>query len=400
MAADDADSPLAAVHALLAGVTLDDYLAARPPTAVVTVSDAMPLEQVWVVGRGGGGGGGGGRAREGAERQPRLPPFQVLRLFASRDILSAPVFAAGTDTCRGFVGVDDILRAMLGWASVAADPSPAGRAEGLRRAGARLHSERVRDIPRANDGALLRARADGSMSLLEVVRSAFLRNGAARPVHRIAVYDAPDGDDDDADDAAAGAPVRVTAVVSQSDVVAFIARHSPAGLGPLARIPVGDIEDLVSSPVAAVPQDMSAALALASLFQSDCPVSAAAVVATQGAGTHGALLADVSLADLRGLTPADVGALATPVLDFLATRHPPPARSPTGAASAWGVKAPDAERRRDVAAAKFPPGAPLGSVVAALAASRRHRVYIVDGDGRPDGILTLTDLLKLIARPA
>jgi len=351
--------------------------------------------------------GAWGVARSDARRRPTFPrrcsSSQVLRLFASRDILSAPVFAAGTDACRGFVGVDDILRALLAWAAIASDPSPAARAEGLRRAGARLHAERVRDIPRRNDGALLRARVDGSMSLLELVRSSFLRDGAAPPVHRVAVYDAPDGDDDgDDDDAAAGAPVRVTAVVSQSDVVAYIARHAPAALGALASIPVGDIEGLASSPVASVPQGMPAALALASLFQSDCPVSAAAVVATEGDGPHGALLADVSVSDLRGLTPGDVGALAAPVLDFLATRHPPPPRPPTGAASAWGVKAPDAERRRDVGAAavRFPPGAPLGAVIAALAATRRHRAYIIDGDGRPDGILTLTDLLKLIAREA
>ena len=62
MAADDGANPLADVHALLDGVTLDAYLAERPPTAVVTVSDAMPLEQVrrgWCVWRGEWRGGSG-----------------------------------------------------------------------------------------------------------------------------------------------------------------------------------------------------------------------------------------------------------------------------------------------------------------------------------------------------
>ena len=60
----DPAAPLAAAHALLSRVTLNDYIASRPPTTVVTVSDRMLL-QVCVRG------GSKERGREGRERERR-----------------------------------------------------------------------------------------------------------------------------------------------------------------------------------------------------------------------------------------------------------------------------------------------------------------------------------------
>ena len=178
----DAAAMLATAQKLLESTTLGEYLATRPPSTVVTISDAMPLEQVWVWRLGPwwhGWAEGGGWCLAGpvagmdvapaAHNPPHPVPrrWQVLKIFAVRNILSAPVFAAGSSRCLGFVGVDDVTRAVLGWADVGADPSPSGRAEGLRRAGERLARERVRDIARANDGELV-VRASEACTLLQV----------------------------------------------------------------------------------------------------------------------------------------------------------------------------------------------------------------------------------------
>ena len=98
----------------------------------------------------------------------------MLRVLDTHHILSAPVFAANSSRCVGWISVGDVLRAILGWAALMDDPSPAGRVENLRRAGARLETSRVRDIARANDGSLLLAASEG-ISLLDVVRDGLLR---------------------------------------------------------------------------------------------------------------------------------------------------------------------------------------------------------------------------------
>lgn len=392
---------LAPVQNLLASTSLNDYLAARPPATVVTVSDTDRLDT-------------------------------VLALLSSRAILSAPVFKAGTARCLGFVSVADVLRAVLAWAAVGTGASPAARAEGLQRAATRLARERVRDLGKANDGALLWRKAEGGMSLLDVVRLGFLRGGGAPPVHRVAIYDVLDEDDGGAwtgsaggggsGDAAAepststpspalaGAPVRFVAVLSQTDVVAFLAKRAAADpastLGPLAAARVGDL-NVASAPVVSVPAGMPAAHAFAALLDRGGQVSAAAVVAqTQGDDgcAPGAVVADCSSRSLRGLSSDRVTALARPILDFL--RAPAaPACSTDGAATAaaeWGVIGADAAPLplAEVAPARVAPGASFGELLTLLAGggARRHRAYVVDGDGRPQGIISLTDVLRLIAR--
>ena len=123
----------------------------------------------------------------------------MLRVLDTHHILSAPVFAANSSRCVGWISVGDVLRAILGWAALMDDPSPAGRVENLRRAGARLETSRVRDIARANDGSLLLAASEG-ISLLDVVRDGLLRGSGGcgegvPPCHRVGVYDFEGGAD-------------------------------------------------------------------------------------------------------------------------------------------------------------------------------------------------------------
>ena len=354
------------------------------------------------------------------------PLSNVLRLLDTHHILSAPVFAAQTSRCVGFISVGDILRAVLGWASLLDDPTPAGRAENLRRAGARLETARVRDIARSNDGCMLLADSEDGLSLLDVVRDGLLRGGGGgKACHRVAVYTFA-GDQEDEDEGAPGAglpgeptpafacapgadptEVRITGIVSQSDIIRFLAR---SGCGACAGLtaPLGSIPGLVSAPVVSVPADMPAALAFASLFSSEGVVSEAAILETRGPGA-GTLAGALSSADLRGLRPDGLEALAAPVLAYLSTRparlNPHVAKTeedvgaggPAKSPAAWGVRAPDVgpgahPLRVEVAATD----APLGEVVARLAGSGAHRAYVCD-DGRPSGVVSLSDILRVVA---
>ena len=377
----------------------------------------------------------------------------MLRVLDTHHILSAPVFAANSSRCVGWISVGDVLRAILGWAALMDDPSPAGRVENLRRAGARLETSRVRDIARANDGSLLLAASEG-ISLLDVVRDGLLRGSGAcgagvPPCHRVGVYDfegAPGGGggEEEGEDGAAypaavaaapaglpgeagpafagadGAPlppgadptdVRVVGIVSQSDIIRFLARgRGGGGASCLPATPVSDLPGLISSPVISVPSDMPAALAFASLFASEGVVSAAAVLESRGPAA-GTLVGTLSTADLRGMRPDGLAALATPTLAYLSTRPARPnvhgagkteadvgAGGPADSPEAWGVRAPDAgPGTHPLRVEVVSPTTPFSEVVTRLAASGVHRAYVCSEDGRPEGVITLTDILRVVA---
>lgn len=364
------------------------------------------------------------------------PLSQVLRVLDTHHILSAPVFAAGSSRFAGFISVGDILRAVLAWAALMDDPSPAGRVENLHRAGARLETTRVRDIARTNDGSLLLAAAEG-VTLLDVVRDGLLKGGGAGvpACHRVGVYDfactgcggVGDEDDDPSPSAAglpgetgpaftdaAGAPLppgadpsekRVIGIISQSDVIRFLFRAAALPTAPVSSLP-----GLVTSPVVSVSSDMPAALAFASLFSSEGVVSAAAVLESRGPDA-GTLVGTLSTADLRGMRPDGLAALATPTLAYLSTRPARPnihgakteadlcsAAPPATSPAAWGVKAPDVgPGTHPLRVEVVSPAAPFGEVVARLAASGAHRAYVCTEDGRPEGVITLTDILRVVA---
>ena len=504
---------------LLASTSLAAFIAARPPSTVVTVSSSDKLEHVRLIFE---------RAtisivffytHPGTSRlscsfstRPLslffftcflLLPAQVLRLFASRNILSAPVidcpsFSSSPSSspnarCLGFVGVEDVLRAVLSFAgfsassssspsssssstpsldaAVLASSTPAAREEGLRRASERLCSTSVREIQREGDGRLVfrcvsggggaeRRKGggggggggagehngaaspsslpppSGETSLLDVVRDGFLlgEEKGSPACHRVAVVDfeeddfeddfEDDGDDDEEDDeegdetmrAARPPPdndpdsdsVRVVAIVSQSDVIRFLARHlgelkSGEGGGEGGGEPTA--RELASAPVAAVAAAMPASLAFASLFQQRQRVSAAAILGTQ----RGELVGSLSASDLRGLSgaPGSLRALGLPVGEFVEARAAATAAAAAAAASAAASAAAgddddddddggdddgggglEAARRAPSPLLAVSPDTPFSELVRLLAEGGHHRAYVVeeiDGGGGSGG---------------
>ena len=96
------------------------------------------------------------------------------------------------------------------------------------------------------------------------------------------------------------------------------------------------------------------------------------------------IVANVSVSDVRylGTLPdADIDrVLALPVLAFLAE-----------------VKSTTAPASTSLAPAVLHPTDSFGAAVDLLATSGLHRVYVVDGDNRPVGVFTLTDVIRVVS---
>lgn len=153
---------------------------------------------------------------------------------------------------------------------------------------------------------------------------------------------------------------RVTPAPPQSDAVRFVAQ-SPAALAALGDATLASL-GLGRGGVAAVAAALPTVEALS--FATSQGVSAVAVI-----GDSGVLVGSLSVSDLRACAGAGaLASLALPVREFLAGQ-------------------------RLVTCA---PDALLSAVVARLAAERVHRLWVVDSDGVPSGVVTLTDVLRVM----
>ena len=217
-------------------------------------------------------------------------------------------------------------------------------------------------LPSHNDGALVFS-AHSGMSVLDLIKDGFLGGGdgtsPSKVTHRVAVFDSTG---------------QVTHIVSQSDVIAFVAGTPHAldafGDATLEQLRIGHAR----GGVAQVARTLPTVEAL--LFMASQGVSSVAVIDDDASG--GALCGNLSGSDLRGLAGGDMHELAQPVGAFLAGSLPLRGQPP----------------RELVTAA---PESTLRTVVHRMAACRVHRVYTVDPQTRrPVGIVTCTDVLRAI----
>ncbi len=174
-----------AARSLLQSTTLGAYLATRPPSHVAV------LEEKASVG-------------------------DALRTLARHKILSAPVVSNVNGDVVGFFSGADALSAFTRGVQPSllrdnSGQSAASRADELASAGAEFCAMTLRAVPFGGDGVLAYTARAASTSLHDVVTPGFLSD--ARCNHRLAVWDL------DGVDEAGEAAMRVTAVVSQSDVV-------------------------------------------------------------------------------------------------------------------------------------------------------------------------------------
>jgi 5'-AMP-activated protein kinase regulatory gamma subunit len=327
----------------------------------------------------------------------------ALQVLAEHRILSAPVTADGE--VLGFVDIRDILAAFLKDADVEQLKASKmlAKMRMLEEGGAAFARKSLRDLgDHGSDGGFLHANRTKSLSLLELIYDGFLapresRKGmhgggrSSKIVHRLAVFNKA-GD--------------VEAVVSQSDVIRYVAART-GELGPLAEKTTKELGWAQREVLCTAP-DVSAFEAMLSM--SEKGISALAVVAEGGK-----LIGNFSLSELRTIMADHFGSLALPVGEFLALEHGTEyhgyiahSESDAGIESSSGAQWAKDRQQRGAA-----PGQEVGQqiiccgadttfaeVLQLLTQHRLHRLYVVDQDTAPIGLITLTDVLRRLCNEA
>ena len=303
----------------------------------------------------------------------------ALRLLDSRRVLGAPLFDVQRQKFRTVLDCGDFLKAFLSFLSSealgagAADAPPSAAA--LRSAGekfALLSLSQVAPAEEECDGELLSVDTAGDATLLDVAASVFLRPASSHArvavAHRCVCFAyAPD-----AELSRFGwkptLALNVVGLLSQSDLVRHLHAHD-AQLGPLRDARVCDLL-LGTAPVACVGAATSALDAFRRLLGGR-HVSAVGILSPAGT-----LIGNLSVSNLRGLTPAQYGRLALPVAAFVAEQH-----------------------AESLVLVSVAPTSTLFSVLDRMVHARVHHVYVVDDQGRPERMITPTDVLRLITPP-
>lgn len=356
----------AAALALLQETSLAEYLSRRPPSHPVTLNESSSVGE-------------------------------ALCTLSRHRILSAPVLSAANGDVLGFFSAQDALAAFV------KDISPNllrgtadldSRADELASAGAEFCSASLRSVAFGGDGALAYATRKSSASMLDVVsRLSPIFLDDARCNHRMAVWDL-DGVDAYGDDA-----MRVVSVVSQSDVTRFLAKHADQ-LPGIDALTVQDV-GLACKPVLTVSTNTAVLAAFALLARE----KRGAIGVTDESG---ALVANLSASDLRGLTPARArwSLLALSVREFLIAQHgqelpAPPVMlespSPASATVSVGIaRQREAEEAgKYVAVVTVQPTTLLSAVLLALSQFGIHQLYVTDAENKPVSIVTHTDLFRV-----
>lgn len=196
----------------------------------------------------------------------------------------------------------------------------------------------------------------------------------------------------------------MTNIVSQSDVLRFVhgavergelgaaLNVSLSSVGLVASDPPPPVEPAGAAPpvpmVACVAGSTPAIDAFGSMLRLG--VSALGVV-----DDRGALAANLSASDVRCVLPDRWGVLALPVLRFLERSGWGGDASHHGGCAARGGGA--TSTRGAIAVGRH---AMLRDAIRALVKHRIHHVFVVDDINRPVGIVTTTDILRLLVAVA
>lgn len=187
--------------------------------------------------------------------------------------------------------------------------------------------------------------------------------------------------------------LKVTHVVSQSDVIKLL-WNNRAVFGPV-----------LSSTIEALEMDDGACMTVSASLPA---LEAFGFMARDhksslGLVDGGKLVANLSVSDLRGLTPEEFPLLLLPAGEFAAVRN--------GVAGVTKEEALAGKRVAGAAEGNYAAVFAASPVVTvkttdtfetvldALANKGLHRVYVIDANGTAVSIVTLTDVLRLVTRP-
>eukprot|EP00884_Botryococcus_braunii_P005065 jgi/Botrbrau1/1455/Bobra.178_3s0013.1 len=336
----------------------------------------------------------------------------ALRIMAAHRILSAPVVAAGegqdaSETFKAntageeiicFVDIRDILMSFLAELNMEEikQTKMLKRMKLLESAGPAFAEKPLQSLPViGGDGSfhLINGVAH-SLTILELVHDCLLYpketkaihggKSSRTVVHRVALYDKS---------------FRITHIVSQTDVARFLLKNQSC-LGQLGKDTVESLGWAHGSVISITP-DISAIQAVEIMREHG--ISGLAIVSGSGK-----LMGNFSISDMRTLVSEHFGSMALPVGEFLAKEHGTEFWGVDRRASIDSVEARELDRfaksdRRHV------PGQEVGQELV-LARSRQtfievldklvknglHRLYVVDEEMKPIGIITLTDVLRTV----
>lgn len=344
---------------------------------------------------------------------------QALTELAKRHILSAPVVVApvpgapyepGDPTWPsgspsgdniGFVDIRDILCSFLhevkGTAFEGMKLLNSMRI--LEEEGSRFGNTQLGALPElGQDGGFMHC-SQTKACLLEVImfglldtKSRGLHEGSKQlhVAHRIAFFDK------------AGC---IRNIMSQTDVVRFLAEHLDE-LGPVCQETVSAL-GMVCNNVQTVLPETSAIVALRHM--QEMSLSALAVT-----DYNGRLIGNFSVSDLRCITPQQFGALALPVGEFLAMEnrieyvghnriHEEGVAGTTGHrfVTEFIQRAHPRVLGEDLGQELVlcNPGDTFGTILTKIVRHRIHRLYVIDAEEKPVGIITCTDILRKLVEP-
>lgn len=305
----------------------------------------------------------------------------ALTRLAETRVLSAPVIDSSQNDCVGFFSLSDVLAWLLAglfpqllgaelttpqaMAAHLAANQQAFRTDLAKWAADGFLAEHI--IRPGSDGAMT-WRVFGDTTLLDIVsRGLQLKQRAApgdfEPAHRLGVFEeGPDG------------KVHVAGIISQSDVLRAMLAEQEA-LGEAVQRSVDAL--FGSKPVLCVPAEMPTIAAFALMHNTD--VSGIGIL-----DEAGRLVGNISVSDLRAIRTADCfSRLSLPVHHFAGAAGLEPAPLTPGGAAPQVVTVGLADS--------------LATVMGKLVEHSLHRLYVADGAGKPVGVVTITDVLRLFA---
>jgi len=269
----------------------------------------------------------------------------------------------------------------------------------LQKAAEDFFTRKVITLPMTRDKEVL-YRGNLETDVLTLVEEGFLLPRRGEVNHRILIFDEKGV---------------VTNIISQTDVIRYIYKHVES-LGRLRYQTVHQLE-LSTKPVLVAQANLPALDAFRKMNEEK--ISGVAVVDS----VDGRLVANLSISDLRGLTPSLFGSLALPLGEFLKReeqeqafqerlrmakleemRHKeysavPPPQVYHGEAAATKAPASHAEGKAHRVPVSCRSYTTVEEVIRLMLTNKVHRVYEVDGHFRPIGVVTLTDVLWALTSP-
>lgn len=179
---------------------------------------------------------------------------------------------------------------------------------------------------------------------------------------------------------------QVLGVVSQTSVLRKIAENISI-LGDHAHSKIGDVfTKLKSDSVLSVGQGVPARTAFEVMLDNN--VSGIALV-----DDDGRLVTNMSASDIRVMAKMNLDSfdvLSLPALEFVGRMRSEASKLGVASAHTSFIASDDTKIDRAIVVDRADT---LGTCINLFVASRLHRVYTVDSEGRPDGILSITDIL-------